>query len=233
MSRDDVFLELLDWHRTVPLVVQLLNHNIQLLTSHLIVRPPSPSGTPRGYKQAGWHRDGGTAPSDLGRGQPRMFIKVGYWLTDLSDKGRGAIRFVRGSNHWPGQLPPRQAGRDPDDTIEIQAKPGTAVLFENRTLHSVGPNLSSIDRKSLFFGYSYRWLRPMDYTTMPARLLERCDPIRRQLLGYSTSPMGYQLPQEEDVPLRAWLQKHTGQDLDPSKELPGTFAFSGDGRARR
>ena len=233
LIRDEVFLELLDWHRTVPLVVQLLNHNIQLLTSHLIVRPPSPAGTARDYKQAGWHRDGGTAPSHLGRGQPRMFIKVGYWLTDLSEKGRGGIRFVRGSNHWPGRMPPQQDGRDPDDTIEIQAKPGSAVLFENRTLHAVGPNLSSIERKSLFFGYSYRWLRPMDYITMPARLLERCDPIRRQLLGDATSAMGFQLPQEQDVPLRAWLEKHTGQDLDPSKELPGTFAFGSDGRPQR
>ena len=233
LPRDDLLLELVDWYRTVPLVVQLLNHNIQLITSHLIVRPQNPAGTSPDYKQAGWHRDGGTAPSDLGAAQPRMFIKVGYWLTDLSEKGRGAIRFIRGSNHWPGRPPDQSEGRDPEGAVEIQATPGSAILFENRTLHAVGPNLSSIPRKSLFFGYGYRWLRPMDYHRMPSPLLEKCDPIRRQLLGTSTSAMGFQLPEDEDVPLRSWLLQHTGRELDPSKELPGTHAFTGDGRPLR
>ena len=42
LPEDDVFLELLDWPATVPLIVQLLNHNIQLITSHLVIRPPIP-----------------------------------------------------------------------------------------------------------------------------------------------------------------------------------------------
>ena len=56
--------------------------------------------------------------------------------------------------------------------------------------HAVGPNHSTRVRESLFFGYGYRWLRPMDYVTMPAELLERCDPIRRQLLGDASTQLG-------------------------------------------
>jgi hypothetical protein len=36
----------------------------------------------------------------------------------------------------------------------------------------VGPNLSDITRKTIFMGYSYRWLRPLDYVTQPPALLE-------------------------------------------------------------
>ena len=227
LVRDDLFLELLDCPATVPLVAQLLGPNIQLITSHLIVRPPSPPATGTTYKQSGWHRDGGTAPSDLDGNPPRLFIKVSYWLTDLSEKGRGAIRLVPGSNNLL-ERPPEMEDGDLENAIEIQVKPGTAVLFENRTFHAVGPNLSDITRKSLFFGYGYRWLRPMDYITMPQELLQRCDPIRRQLLGDCSSAMGFQLPEADEVPLRPWLQQHTGQVVYRQQELPGTFAVTAD-----
>ncbi len=225
LVHDDLFLELLDWPTTVPLVPQLLSHNIQLITSHLILRPPSPPATGSTYKQSGWHRDGGTAPSDLGGNPPRMFIKIAYWLTDLSATGRGAIRLAAGSNNLP-QRPPEQEDGDLENTVEIQVEPGTAVLFENRTFHAVGSNLSDITRKSLFFGYGYRWLRPMDYITMPRELLERCGPIRRQFLGDCTSAMGFQLPELEEIPLRAWLEEHTDQVMSLQEERPGTFAVT-------
>ena len=67
----------------------------------------------------------------------------------------------------------------------------------------------------------------MDYIVMPPELLDRCDPIQRQLLGDCTSPMGYQIPEEEDVPLRSWLEEHTGRDLDPAKETPGASTSDG------
>ena len=45
-----------------------------------------------------------------------------------------------------------------------------------------------------------------------AHLMERCDPIRRQLLGASPSGgYGYTSPAEEDVPLRAWIREHLGE----------------------
>lgn len=219
LPADDVFLELLDWPTTVPLIVQLLNHNIQMITSHLIARPPSPAGTGRDYFQSGWHRDGGTASADLGVAQPRMFIKVAYWLTDLTEAGRGAIRVLPASNDTRIQAPTE----GDEEHLELRAEPGDAVLFENRTLHAVGANFSDVTRLSLFYGYGYRWLRPMDYITQPRQLLDRCDPIRRQLLGDCTDAMGYQIPTADDVPLKPWLSEHVDT---PStfEEMPGTFS---------
>jgi len=64
-----------------------------------------------------------------------------------------------------------------------------------------------VTRKVLFFGYSYRWLRGLDYNAMPARILEGCDPIRRQLLGAGSAMTGWWQPRDGDVPLKVWLEE--------------------------
>ena len=208
ITLDETFLELLDWPTTVPLVVDLLNWNIQLITSHLVVRAPSPPGADAHWKAEGWHRDGGTSPQDMQEPHPRLFIKIAYWLTDLTEPGRGNIRFIPGSNRLIGRPAQGDGMPDPYGALEICAKPGDAVLFENRTWHAVGANTSQITRKSLFFGYGYRWLRPMDYVAMPQELLDRSTPIQRQLLGDASTPLGHVLPQDIDVPLKAkWLAR--------------------------
>src|SRR5579871_405967 len=156
---DDLFLELLDWPATVPLVIDLLNWNLQLITSHCIVRAPSPPGVDAHWKAEGWHRDGGTSAQEMQEPHPRLFIKIAYWLTDLSEPGRGNIRFVPGSNRLIGRPAQAAGAPDPYGAIEICARPGDAVLFEQRTWHAVGANTSDLTRKSLFFGYGYRWMR--------------------------------------------------------------------------
>jgi ectoine hydroxylase-related dioxygenase (phytanoyl-CoA dioxygenase family) len=206
IAEDAAFLELLDWPATFPLVVDLLSWNIHLITSHLIVRESSPPDTDLRWRAEGWHRDGGTSSTEMQEPHPRLFIKVAYWLTDLSEPGRGSIRFVPGSNRLIGRPAQGDGMADPYGAIEICARPGDAVLFEQRTWHAVGANTSDLTRKSLFFGYGYRWLHPMDYKVQSPELLAQCNPIQRQLLGDVKTPLGSYIPQDEDVPLRAWQQ---------------------------
>lgn len=203
---DELFLELLDYPTVFPLVAGILGWDIHLLTSHLIVRPPSPPGTGDDFKGEGWHRDGGQSSWEMQEPHPRLFLKVAYLLSDQSEPGRGNTQVLPGSNRMIG--PPAQApgAPHPYGALEILGKPGDAFLFEQRTWHAVGPNKSNITRKSLFFGYGYRWVRSMDALTPPEHLLPLCSPIRRQLLGEIKTPMGIYLPQDEDVPLRAWLR---------------------------
>jgi ectoine hydroxylase-related dioxygenase (phytanoyl-CoA dioxygenase family) len=207
---DDAFLDLLDWPATVPYVPQILTWDVQLDTSHIIVRPPQPAGTSAAFKAIGWHRDGGIATHEIPEPLPRLRLKICYLLSDLSVPGRGNTRFVPGSHLLVGQ-PPRTPGAiDPDGTMEVTGKPGDAVLFENRLFHAVGPNLSDLTRKTIFMGYSYRWLRPLDYVVQPPELLAKVqhDPVRWQLLGAWATDMAFSLPKDEDVPLRAWYREH-------------------------
>jgi ectoine hydroxylase-related dioxygenase (phytanoyl-CoA dioxygenase family) len=149
---------------------------------------------------------------------PRLFLKVAYFLTDLSETGRGSIRFVPGSNRLMGRPAQGEGEIDPYGAVEVRCKPGTAVFFEQRTWHAVGPNLSDLTRKALFFGYGFRWLQPMDYVEMPERLIERADPIQRQLLGRISHNTGFYLPREEDIPLKRWTEERNRQI---SSERPG------------
>lgn len=210
-------MDLLEDERLLPAVVDLMGHNICMTTSHAFIRTPSPPGTKRDFKAIDWHKDGPAAqwtPPMNGR-WPWLYTKIGWFLTDTTVPDAGALRIVPGSHKslrpaWkPGEP-------DPYGAIELKLKPGSAVIFENRLWHAVGPNYSNVARKNVYFGYCWRWMRPIDYVQQSDELLSRCTPVQRQLLGAVTTPLGYILPQEGDVPLRAWAEARAGSDDAPA-----------------
>lgn len=208
---DDAFLDLVDWPRTFPLAWSILGWNIQLYISHLSVFPPEAEPAP-GEVFGGWHQDGGRPVREMERPHPRLSFKVSYWLSDTRSEGRGAMRIVPGA-HRLDALPPRGPDGQPEGAIELRVAPGTAVLFDRRMWHSRSHNTSGVTRKALFFGYSYRWLRGLDYNQMPEAVLAKCGPIRRQLLGDGHSTNGWWQPGDADVPLKGWLAAH-GEPVD-------------------
>lgn len=204
--RDDAWLDVIDWPTTFPKVWGVLGWHIQLFHTQLLVTPPAPGGAiPGAY---GWHQDNNRMNLDMETSpQPRVSVKVGYFLTDLPDPGMGNLSVVPGS-HERGR-PSVPIGTQPDGAIEITAAAGDAVLFDRRLWHAASTNCSDRTRVFLTFGYSYRWLRPksqMQHTD----LFDRVDPIRRQLLGWCSTANGYFEPTDDDVPLRAWLREHLG-----------------------
>lgn len=209
---NDIFLELLDNKKVFPLLWDILGWNIQHYISHLIMYPPEPSDTPRVNKAAHWHQDGGRPIPEMERPHPRLSLKVSYWLSDVTHRDNGAMRLIPGS-HKLDKLPPRpNPDEDPDGAIDLLVKRGTAVLFDRRMWHSRGWNFSDVTRKVVFIGYSYRWLRGLDYNLMPQELLDKCDPIRRQLLGDGVNIKGWWQPTDADVPLKTWIAKHRGEE---------------------
>ena len=212
IAADDLFLELLDNPKVFPLLWDILGWNIQLYISHLIVYPPEGSDVPRTQKGAGWHQDGGRPVQEMERPHPRLSLKVSYWFSDVRGPDRGAMRIVPGSHKLDERPLQSDPDGDPEGAIELQIEPGTAVLFDRRLWHSRGWNYSDVTRKVLFIGYSYRWLRGLDYNVMPSELLAKCDPIRRQLLGDGVDIKGWWQPTDEDVPLKQWLMTHRGEE---------------------
>ena len=212
VGKDDLFLELLDWPRTFPKVWGILGWHIQLYHSHLNVTPPSLPAERTVKKRLQWHQDSGRLNADMETNpRPRISLKVGYFLTDTRETGRGNMHVIPGS-HVQNRIDlPADGVSDPAGAVPLQVAPGTAVFFDRRIWHAPSPNHSSMTRKALFYGYSYRWLRPRDDMTV-AHLMDRCDPIRRQLLGASpTGGYGYTSPTDDDVPLRTWLREHLGE----------------------
>jgi ectoine hydroxylase len=220
IGRNDLFVELLDWPAVIPKVWGILGWNIYSYHTHAGVTPPAPSGDDQGEIWLEWHQDSGRVNIEMEtEPRPRLSLKVAYFLTDVSQPGRGNFCVLPGS-HLKAEIPPAsEIGRDPQETVPervpgealpICVQPGTAVIFDRRLWHSRSPNHSQLTRKALFYGYSYRWLRPKDDLTADS-VLDRCDPIRRQLLGVAVSNNGRYVPTDEDVPLRAWLLEHAGE----------------------
>ena len=212
IGKDALFLELLDWPKTFPKVWGLLGWNIQLYHTHLGITPPPAPGTEPVKKRLGWHQDSGRLNVELeGTPRPRVSLKIGFFLSDTTEAGRGNFYVIPGS-HLQNKLElPPDGVSDPEGTTAVRVPPGTAVFFDRRLWHSASSNYSNITRKVLFYGYSYRWLRPRDNMTV-AHFMERCDPIRQQLLGASpTGGMGYTSPSDKDVPLKTWLKEHPGE----------------------
>ena len=211
IGQDDVFLELLDYPTTFPKVWGILGWNIQLYHSHTIITPPNAVSGP-GQQGLNWHKDSGRLNNELETDpQPRVSLKVAFFLTDTSELGRANLYVIPGS-HLLNKLPVDEEKR-PKGGVPVRAKPGDAVFFDRRIWHSSSPNTSQMPRKVLFYGYSYRWLRPRDNMTVD-HLMGRIDPIRQQLLGAAPSGWhGYSSPKPEDVPLRAWLQENVGEQV--------------------
>ncbi|WP_395088111.1 phytanoyl-CoA dioxygenase family protein [Armatimonas sp.] len=201
---DPAFLELIDHPQVLPLVAGILGWDIHLMTSHLIVRPPTP-GADANFKGEGWHRDGGQSSWEMTEPHPRILLKIAFFLSDQSEPGRGNTQVVPGSNRLTGPLAKATDAAHPYGAIEICGKPGDAFIFEQRTYHAVGANFSDITRKTLFIGYGFRWVFPMDFSPQHdyRELYERANPIQRQLMGDIKTITGVHLPTDADVPLRA------------------------------
>lgn len=214
IGKDDIFLELLDWHKTFPKVWEILGWHIQLYHTHMTFTPTSDpnKSSEQDDIEISWHQDSGLLNQDFRTTpRPRVSLKVAYFLTDTSEPGRGNFYVIPGS-HLKNEFPGDDLHKPTEDSIPICVPPGTSVFFDRRIWHSGSANFWTQPRRVLFYGYSYRWLRPRDNMSVD-HYLDRCDPIQKQLLGVSYSGgRGYTSPTDEDVPLRTWIEEHLGKD---------------------
>ena len=211
IGHNQAYIDLVDHPRILPKIWGLLGWNIYLYHSHLGITPQEgATGTPINYP-LGFHQDSGRVNAEIeSQPRPRLSIKVSYWLSDVSQPGRGNFYIVPGS-HLNDKLECPQ-DRLPSGAIPVIAKAGDVVFFDRRLWHARSPNHSPFIRKALFYGYAYRWLRTKDEMTIPPTIMENSNPIRRQLLGHGSNCNGFFSPSDADVPLKCWLEEHLGKE---------------------
>jgi ectoine hydroxylase-related dioxygenase (phytanoyl-CoA dioxygenase family) len=204
---DEAFLDLLAPQNVFPLMVRLLSPNIHMMSSQLLYAHPHQE--PRPY-HGGWHRDVIGTSEDLGYDKtPRVAIRVGYYLSDVSEPGSGITLFAPGSHQLKEPIALPRGGRDPDTWLRPKIKPGDAVLWENRTFHAPENNTSANTRKALMVQYGYRWLRPVDFLDHPPELLAKCDPVARQLLSsHDFNEDGSMTRMKGSQALKDWAAEH-------------------------
>ncbi|MCR8632035.1 phytanoyl-CoA dioxygenase family protein [Paenibacillus radicis (ex Xue et al. 2023)] len=200
-----LFMDLVDYGKILPKVWDILGWNIYMYHTHMIITPPS--GQEKSDKTFGWHQDSGRVNLEMeSHPRPRLSLKVAYFLSDLSEPGRGNFWIVPNSHVQDKIQIPDNGHGQPEGAIPVCVKPGTAVFFDRRLWHAASTNWSDITRKVLFYGYGYRWIRRKDDMTMDG-LLEKSDPIRRQMLGDGLNCNGYYTPTDADVPLKVWMRE--------------------------
>lgn len=170
---------LIDHPATFGYVWPVLGWNIHIYHSHLDVHPPIRVPVPFRFE---WHQDGGRQNRELETTpRSRLSVKLAYWLTDVSEHGRGNLKIVPGSHlvNWIDGPPRRDIQWPvPEGAIEVTAEPGDAVFFDRRIWHTRSRNYSQHTRTAAFFGYTYRWTRhPRRHRPDPGqRLVRPADP---------------------------------------------------------
>jgi ectoine hydroxylase len=210
VDKHPAFRDLVIAPRTFAAVARLLGHySIQLQQSNLIEARPSNE-----RRLTGWHSDGGIPTIAVNGVRAFCSLKVGYFLTDLTTPESGALMVVPGSHRLQGPPTFGPDGADPVGATELRVEAGDAVIFQQGVWHAAAPNRAATSRIALYYGYSYRVMRPVDYGRMPPEVLAGCTPVERQLLGETVTHQGYYVPTEADVPLRLWFVEHFGQPAD-------------------
>ena len=177
---------LIDHPVTLPYIWSVLGWNVHVYHSHLDVHPPLPTKRPFRFE---WHQDGGRQNREIETDpRPRLSVKLAYWLSDVSEPGRGNFKVVPGSHltNWISGPPRRDVDwPDPEGAIEVTANPGDVVVFDRRLWHARSDNYSDITRKAMFFGYTLRWIAIRDENDgiWSADWADQINPVQRQLLG--------------------------------------------------
>ncbi|MCA1223872.1 phytanoyl-CoA dioxygenase family protein [Streptomyces sp. 8L] len=205
LNLDPVFLPLLANPAVLPIVVQLLSPNIHLLSAHLIALPSGPPRTIRIPERHGWHRDMYGVTADLGFPHtPRMAIKAAHYLTPVTPNC-GLTMFLPGSHRFTEEPVVPVGAINPPGAVTPDITGADAVLFENRTWHTGGINLSDQPRIALMLQYGYRWLQPVDDPAAELRTDPAVTPVEQQLLGLpDRHPDGSLAKGSGASPIRSW-----------------------------
>jgi hypothetical protein len=216
LHRDPALLELLDHPATFRYVWGLLGWNVYSHHSHIDVNPGADDA---GRPPWNWHQDGYRQNSDVDCSvRPMLSLKIGFVLSDLSERGRGATQFILGSQHRNTLAGRPARGSDPYDdppgASEFVARPGDAFVFDRRLWHARSVNRSEFTRMIVFIGYTHRWVRPLDEVDYrdDAGWFASLSPLRQQLLGggeHHASFWGVDTGGwvDEGIPLRAELAR--------------------------
>jgi ectoine hydroxylase-related dioxygenase (phytanoyl-CoA dioxygenase family) len=215
---------LIDHPVTFPYVWSMIGWNVHIYHSHLDIHPPIRTKKPFRFE---WHQDGGRQNREIETDpRPRLSVKLAYWLSDVSERGRGNLKVIPGSHkqNWIDGPPRRDVEwPEPEGAIEVQVSPGDVVFFDRRLWHARSDNYSDVTRKAMFFGYTMRWIAIRDEleSLHASPEFEDFSPVRKQLLG----GVGKGIPGElegdhswghypKTTPLYGWLKERDLLDKD-------------------
>ena len=178
LDQGQVFVDLVDLPKLVPLLLALVGPDVQLNHTHARLFPPGKTFT------ANWHSDlADVIGIDLAH-STSFFLKIHFFFEDLRPD-QGCLAFIPGSHRFPPGIK-RPVIDDPLNSqlvVRVVPKAGDVVIFNTHLLHMALDNDSPLVRKSLIYAYSHFWVK--HYANAVPSDLDRyaTTRLRRQLFG--------------------------------------------------
>jgi phytanoyl-CoA hydroxylase len=174
---DDMFVDLLEHHRMMNTMRDLLGDSFVMIDNDGFLKHPGQKA------HTSWHRDTGT---DFYLDQKRMpfMVKVFYFLADVPYDG-GCLAFLPGSHKLRNdQLPHVSEPENMPGHVRMRVKAGTAVAFHGSVYHSALNNDSQVTRRSIIYNYAPMFLRAWPgYEPSDALKSRASTNLRQMLLG--------------------------------------------------
>jgi phytanoyl-CoA hydroxylase len=175
IEMDDVFVELLEHPRMMPILRDMLGNSFVMIDNDALLKPPNKES------HTGWHRDTGNLLFVNEKPAPFM-AKVFYFLSDVHYDG-GCLAFLPGSVHMANEILPKVAKQeDMPGHVRMNVKAGTAVIFNGYTYHSALNNYTSQTRRSLIYNYAPSFLRTWPGYEPSKELQAKADTNLRKML---------------------------------------------------
>ncbi len=158
LDDDPLFQELLDWPAIRPYLHTFCNPDLHYHASDAIVEEPVDFAK----RSDGWHLDGHDNGYRNLIGQiPLLQLKVGYYLSDMTQPFRGNLTLVPGSHLSRAELPMEERRKREffPGALQVCAPAGTAILFHNAVWHTAAPyGAGQPGRRMLYYGYEHSWM---------------------------------------------------------------------------
>jgi len=188
LDDDPLFLDMLTYAPLMPYLTGLLNAKPHHHASDVIIE--------RGLhdRGMGWHLDGHDDGYRLfGTPIPLLQLKVGYYLTDMTEPDQGNLCVVPGS-HKAAVDPDAddlQNGELCEGAMQVCAPAGTAIFFHNALWHSAGPlRREDGGRVIAYYAYEHPWMiASAEHWGYSQAFYNRLDPEQRSFFhGFVFDP---------------------------------------------
>ena len=192
LDESPLFLEMLDYPPMMAYVRELLNPMPHFHACDAIYEVEK-----SGHHGVAWHIDGiQDGFRNLKPYIPLLQLKIGYYLSDMSEPGQGNQTLVPGS-HKALTEPDKADLRNPDlfpGALQVCGGPGTAFLFHNAVWHTTGPWTKPEGKRIiLYYAYEHPWMLACTETWRYSQdFLNGLSPEHRKLFhGFMFEPKEY------------------------------------------
>lgn len=126
----------------LPLIRSVLDGDVQLRSSHLGVDPQQ-LGRPNSLWN--WRNTGA---------EHLESVVVTYWLSDVSEPGRGHLTVVPGSHRQRQAQPADPSWQAPVGAVHLTVAAGDVVVLNRRAWYALSRNYSPLVRKYVYLEYT-------------------------------------------------------------------------------